>query len=56
MVFPSGYEDKSYTAKLQTKCTDLILLNKHELATDAQLDACLDDIYELNLETPKVKK
>ncbi len=49
-----GYEDLSVTAKLQTKCTDVILLNKHELVSEAQLDSALDDIYELNLDTPKV--
>lgn len=26
----SGYEDTSYTAKLQAQYTDVILLNKHE--------------------------
>ena len=26
-----GYEDTSYTARLQAKYTDLILMNKHEL-------------------------
>lgn len=26
-----GYEDTSYTAKLQAQYTDVILLNKHEL-------------------------
>ena len=50
-----GYEDKSYTAKIQTKFTDLILINKHELVTNRQLEDVLDDVYELNLDTPKVK-
>ena len=26
-----GYEDTSYTAKMQARYTDVILLNKHEL-------------------------
>ena len=26
-----GYEDTSYTAKMQAQYTDVILLNKHEL-------------------------
>lgn len=26
-----GYEDTSYTAKMQAQYTDIILLNKHEL-------------------------
>lgn len=50
-----GYEDKSYTAKIQTKFTDLILINKHELVSERELDDVLDDVYELNLDTPKVK-
>jgi G3E family GTPase len=28
-----GYEDTSYTAKLQAQYTDVILLNKHELVS-----------------------
>lgn len=28
-----GYEDTSYTAKMQAQYTDVILLNKHELVT-----------------------
>ena len=28
-----GYEDTSYTARMQAQYTDLILLNKHELVT-----------------------
>ena len=27
----TGYEDTSYTARMQAKYTDVILLNKHEL-------------------------
>lgn len=50
-----GYEDKSYTAKIQAKFTDLILINKHELVGERELEDVLDDVYELNLETPKVK-
>eukprot|EP00455_Lapot_gusevi_P057521 TRINITY_DN9822_c0_g1_i2.p1 TRINITY_DN9822_c0_g1~~TRINITY_DN9822_c0_g1_i2.p1 ORF type:complete len:344 (-),score=74.21 TRINITY_DN9822_c0_g1_i2:71-1048(-) len=50
-----GYEDKSYTAKLQAKYTDLILINKHELVDERQLDSVMDEVYELNPDTPKVK-
>lgn len=50
-----GYEDKSYTAKLQTKFTDLILINKHEFVSERELEDVLDDVYDLNLDTPKVK-
>jgi len=51
----SGYLDRSFTAKLQTKYTDLILLNKHESLTEVERDDVLDDIYELNPDTPKVE-
>ncbi|ORZ31698.1 CobW/HypB/UreG, nucleotide-binding domain-domain-containing protein [Catenaria anguillulae PL171] len=50
-----GYEDTSYTAKMQAQYTDLILLNKHELATERDLDIVLEHVYELNEDTPKVK-
>ncbi|KAL7753887.1 hypothetical protein RI367_000819 [Sorochytrium milnesiophthora] len=51
----TGYEDTSYTAKMQAAYTDVILLNKHELCTERQLDQVLDHVYELNEDTPKVK-
>lgn len=51
----TGYKDKSYTAKLQTKDTDLILINKHESINEEKLDRVLDDVYELNPSTPKIK-
>ncbi|KAG1055625.1 hypothetical protein G6F43_002424 [Rhizopus delemar] len=51
----SGYEDTSYTAKLQAQYTDVILLNKHELVNERQLDSVLDAINVLNTDTPKVK-
>ncbi|KAJ3200196.1 hypothetical protein HDU82_009114 [Entophlyctis luteolus] len=60
----TGYEDTSYTAKMQAKYTDLILLNKHELSTlsnmktkisERQFDILLDHVYELNEDTPKLK-
>lgn len=52
--FP-GYKDKSYTAKLQAKYTDLILINKHEGLSENVLDDTLDDVYELNPDAPKIK-
>ncbi|KAJ3327051.1 hypothetical protein HDU76_012405 [Blyttiomyces sp. JEL0837] len=51
----TGYEDTSYTARMQAKYTDIILLNKHELITERQLDTVLDHVYELNEDTPKIK-
>ncbi|GAA5806989.1 hypothetical protein MFLAVUS_000338 [Mucor flavus] len=50
-----GYEDTSYTAKLQAQYTDVILLNKHELVNERELDDVIDHINELNTDTPKVK-
>ncbi|KAI8853614.1 CobW/HypB/UreG, nucleotide-binding domain-containing protein [Chytridium lagenaria] len=50
-----GYEDTSYTAKLQAKYTDLILLSKHELVSERDLDLVLDRINDLNEDTPKLK-
>ncbi|KAI8136912.1 CobW/HypB/UreG, nucleotide-binding domain-containing protein [Fennellomyces sp. T-0311] len=50
-----GYEDTSYTAKLQAQYTDVILLNKHELVSERDLDRVIDHVNELNTDTPKVK-
>ncbi|KAI8993352.1 CobW/HypB/UreG, nucleotide-binding domain-containing protein [Pilobolus umbonatus] len=50
-----GYEDTSYTAKLQAQYTDVILLNKHELVSERDLDNVIDHINELNTDTPRVK-
>ncbi|CAG8812458.1 6419_t:CDS:2, partial [Gigaspora margarita] len=40
-----GYEDTSYTAKMQAQYTDIIL----------ELDLVIDHINELNTDTPKIK-
>ncbi|OCF54065.1 cytoplasmic protein [Kwoniella mangroviensis CBS 10435] len=50
-----GYEDSSPSAKLQAKYTDLLLLSKHHLATERQMDDLIDSLNELNDETPKIK-
>lgn len=50
-----GYEDTSYTARIQAQYTDLILLNKHELCSERELDICIDHVNELNTDTPKLK-
>ncbi|GES87189.1 cobW-domain-containing protein [Rhizophagus clarus] len=50
-----GYEDTSYTAKMQAQYTDIILLNKHELVSEHELDTVIDHINELNTDTPKIK-
>ncbi|KAJ1651778.1 hypothetical protein IWQ61_007741 [Dispira simplex] len=51
----TGYEDTSYTAKMQAQYTDLILLNKHHLVTERELDVVIDHVNELNTDTVKVK-
>ena len=51
--FP-GYEDTSYTAKMQAEYTDLIIINKHDLVTERNLDLLLDKINTLNTDTPKI--
>ncbi|KAJ1806474.1 hypothetical protein LPJ56_005125 [Coemansia sp. RSA 2599] len=50
-----GYEDTSYTARMQAQYTDLILLNKWESVTERQLDLVIDHVNELNTDTPKLK-
>jgi G3E family GTPase len=49
-----GYEDTSYTAKLQAQYSDLLLLNKVELVNERQLDLVIDHVAELNPDTPRV--
>ncbi|KAH6582274.1 hypothetical protein BASA60_002036 [Batrachochytrium salamandrivorans] len=51
----TGYQDTSYTARMQAQYTDLILLNKHEQVTERQLDLLIDIVDDLNTDTPKVK-
>jgi G3E family GTPase len=57
----SGYDDISYSAELQSKYNDLIVINKYPQGlTDGSseelaLEKRLDDVYALNLKTPKVK-
>lgn len=50
----SGYEDTSYTARMQAQYTDLVLLNKWELVNERQLDIVVDHINDLNTDTPKL--
>ncbi|EAS30031.3 CobW domain-containing protein [Coccidioides immitis RS] len=50
-----GYEDTSYTAKLQAKYTDLIVFNKWEDVSELRFDLCLDRVGDLEVQTPWVK-
>ena len=49
-----GYEDTSYTAKIQAKYTDLIVFNKWEDLPE-KFDVALDRVGDLEVETPWVK-
>lgn len=50
-----GYEDTSYTAKLQAKYTDCIVFNKWETAGEARFERCLDRVGDLELQVAWVK-
>lgn len=50
-----GYEDTSYTAKLQAKYTDLIVFNKWETVGERRFDDCLDRVGDLELQVATVK-
>jgi G3E family GTPase len=49
-----GYEDTSYTAKMQAQYSDLLVLNKHELVTERELDDVIEAVNELNTDTPRL--
>jgi G3E family GTPase len=51
----SGYADKSYTATLQAQYTDLMIINKINSINEWELEQKLDDVYELNPQTPKIR-
>ena len=50
-----GYEDTSYTAKMQARYTDLIVFNKWELVDERRYDECLDRLGDLDLQVANVK-
>ncbi|KAJ6024945.1 hypothetical protein N7540_005742 [Penicillium herquei] len=50
-----GYEDTSYTAKIQAQYTDLIIFNKWECVPEMRFDICLDRLGDLEVQTPWVK-
>ncbi|KAF2109122.1 CobW/HypB/UreG, nucleotide-binding domain-containing protein [Lophiotrema nucula] len=47
-----GYEDTSYTAKMQARYTDLIVLNKWELVSERRLEDVEDAILALEVDPP----
>jgi G3E family GTPase len=52
-----GYEDTSYTAKIQARYTDLIVLNKWELVSERRVEEVEDKILDMDVEpqTPRTK-
>lgn len=50
-----GYEDTSYTAKLQARYTDLIVFNKWEDVSERKYEDCLDRVGDLELPIAHVK-
>ena len=50
-----GYEDTSYTAKLQARYTDLIIFNKWENVSERRYEDCLDRMGDLELQVANVK-
>lgn len=50
-----GYEDTSYTARMQAQYTDLILMNKSEHLSEREYDLVLDHVFTLNSDTPKYR-
>ena len=51
----SGYANTSYTAKLQAKQTDLIVINKWEGLDERAFDLFLDKLGDLDVDTPQTK-
>ena len=50
-----GYEDTSYTARLQAQYTSVILMNKHANLSEREYDDVLDHVLTLNPDTPIIK-
>ncbi|KAK4155461.1 CobW/HypB/UreG, nucleotide-binding domain-containing protein [Chaetomidium leptoderma] len=51
----AGYEDTSYTARLQARYTDLVVLNKWEGCGERRLDEVLDRLGDLEVDVAWVK-
>lgn len=50
-----GYANTSFTAKLQARQTDMIVMNKWENVDERKYDQCLDRLGDMDVETPVVK-
>ncbi|KAI2643240.1 CobW/HypB/UreG, nucleotide-binding domain-containing protein [Xylaria nigripes] len=51
----SGYEDTSFTARLQARYTDLIIYNKWEICDDRRFDDVRDRVGDLEVDVAWVK-
>ena len=51
----TGYDDTSYTAKMQARYTDLMVFNKWELVPERRYEDCLDRVGDLELQVATVK-
>lgn len=51
----AGYEDTSYTAKIQARYTDLVVFNKWELCDERVFETCLDRLGDLEVPLAWVK-
>ncbi|KAJ1328995.1 CobW/HypB/UreG nucleotide-binding domain-containing protein [Microdochium nivale] len=51
----AGYEDTSYTARIQARYTDLIVFNKWELCDERRFDEVLDRVGDLEVDIAWVK-
>lgn len=50
-----GYASTSFTAKLQARQTDMIVMNKWENVSEMKYEQCLDRLGDMDVETPVVK-
>lgn len=50
-----GYANTSFTAKLQARQTDMIVMNKWEDVGEVKYEQCLDRLGDMDVETPVVK-
>lgn len=50
-----GYEDTSYTARLQARYTDLVVFNKWEGCGERRFDECLDRLGDLEVDVAWTK-
>jgi G3E family GTPase len=50
-----GYDDTSYTAKIQARYTDLVVFSKWELCDERRFDDCLDRLGDLEVQIAWVK-